>query len=152
MAREPFLPSPGWSLAAWALAPTSGAERVSSHPYSSSTFCLSCLNPGDCPFSSSSPDFLPRLPQSSPTSFLSLLICLPPLCFLALPWHMPFSLPGMSPPCLHTDSHFWAPVKPSSTLACFMPARLCPSLSSVMYPFTLGITEAENCFRLRKNK
>lgn len=36
--------SPGWSLAGWALAPTSGAERVSSHPHASPTFYLSGLS------------------------------------------------------------------------------------------------------------
>lgn len=64
--------SPGWSLAGWALAPTSGAERVSSHPYSSPTFSSQLPQPGDCPFSSSGPDFLSRFLQSLPTSFLSL--------------------------------------------------------------------------------
>ena len=40
--------------------------------------------------------FLPRLPQSSPTSFLSLTNLFATLCFLASPLHMPFSLPGMA--------------------------------------------------------
>lgn len=63
--------SAGWSLAGWALAPTSGAKRVSSHPYPSPTFYLSSLS-GDCLLPSSCPDFLSRFPESLPTSFLSL--------------------------------------------------------------------------------
>lgn len=41
--------SPGWSLAAWALASTSGAERESSHPYSSPTFVSQLPQPWGLP-------------------------------------------------------------------------------------------------------
>lgn len=112
--------------------------------------CPSCLSPRDCPLLLLQSDFLPSLPQSSLTSFLSLLICLPPLCFLASPLHMPFSLPGMSPPppiLFHISGLLQNPVQHS--LASFQPHWL-RSFPFAMYPFILGVTGSENCFRPRK--
>lgn len=105
---------------------------------------------GTAPFSSSCPHFLARLPQSSPTPFLNLTNLLVTLCFLASPLHMPFSLPGMSPPLptpIHISGLFENPAK---THQLHLGCDLLRSFLFVMYSFALEITRSETAFRLRK--
>lgn len=133
MAREPFFPSllgGVWLDGLWHQ-PLGLRECLPTHvppPLS----CLCSLSSRDCPHSSPpvqlppcAPSIFTNLIPESANLFATFLLPCLTLASAFLPtWNVT--------PSPHTVSHFWAPAKLCSTLACFILARVCSGFASLL--------------------